>query len=289
MTTERDPSADAQPVILTPVTPTPVILTTVADRIGTITLNRPDRRNALDPELIGALHDAVAQMADDDEVKVVVLTGAAPEGALGGFCSGGDTKAGAAAREEGSVDARSLLGVPADALTGDLARHDDHAAMRLHMMPKPTIAMVGGPAVGAGCSLAAACDFRFASPDAVFAASFSANGLSGDYGGTFFWTQIIGTARTRELYLLNDKIPAHRALALGMVHDVVPAEDLQEYTYAIARRLVRTPASLLALVKDNLNQAEYDVDRRRHLFANEAENQQRSKTDTQARAARRRP
>jgi len=279
MTTESDPAAGAQPVILTD----------VVDRIGTITLNRPTRRNALDPELIGALHDAVAQMADDDEVKVVVLTGAAPEGSLGGFCSGGDTKAGATAREDGTVDARSQLGVPDDALAGDLARHDDHAAMRLHMMPKPTIAMIGGPAVGAGCSLAAACDFRIASPDAVFASSFSANGLSGDYGGTFFWTQIIGTARTRELYLLNDKISAERALALGMVHDVVPAEELRDHTYAIARRLVRTPASLLALVKDNLNQAEYDVDRRRHLFANEAENQQRSKADTRARATSRRP
>ncbi len=120
--------------------------------------------------------------------------------------------------------------MPLDALSGDLARHDTHAAMRLHMMPKPTIAMVGGPAVGAGCSLAAACDFRFASDDAVFASSFSANGLSGDYGGTFFWTQIIGTARTRELYFLNDKIPAARALEWGMVHAVVPAAELRDYT-----------------------------------------------------------
>ena len=169
-------------------------------------------------------------MADDDAVKVVILTGAAPEGRLGGFCSGGDTKESGATRGVPGTDPRSRLGVPHDALTGDLARHDDHAAMRLHLMPKPTIAMVGGPAVGAGCSLAAACDFRFASDDAVFASSFSSNGLSGDYGGTFFWTQIIGTARTRELYFLNDKIPAERALAIGMVHAVVPAGELRDYT-----------------------------------------------------------
>ena len=190
-----------------------MILTDVTDRIGTITLNRPDRRNALDPELIAALDEAVAAMADDDDGQGRDPHRRRTGGQLGGFCSGGDTKAGG--RRAASTAIRARLGVPLDALSGDLARHDAHAAMRLHLMPKPTIAMVGGPAVGAGCSLAAACDFRFASDDAVFASSFSANGLSGDYGGSFFWTQIIGTARTRELYFLNDKIPAARALELG--------------------------------------------------------------------------
>ena len=266
-----------------------VILTDVIDRIGTITLNRPARHNALNPELIGALDTAVRQMADDDAVKVVILTGTAPEGRLGGFCAGGDTKESGATRGVPGTDPRSRLGVPHDALTGDLARHDDHAAMRLHLMPKPTIAMVGGPAVGAGCSLAAACDFRFASDDAVFASSFSSNGLSGDYGGSFFWTQIIGTARTRELYFLNDKIPAERALAIGMVHAVVPAGELREYTMDVARRLLRTPASLLALVKSNLNEAEYEVDRRRYLFAHEAESQQQSLVDIRSRLATRNP
>ena len=261
----------------------PVVLTEVTDRIGTITMNRPERRNALNPELIAALDEAVRAMADDQEVNVVILTGAAPDGKFGGFCSGGDTKDGGALRGSPNRDPRSTAGVPTDALTGDLARHDSHASMRLHLMPKPTIAMIGGPAVGAGCSLAAACDFRFASDDAVFAASFSSNGLSGDYGGSFFWTQIMGTARTRELYFLNDKIPAARALAMGMVHAVLPAAELRDYTLEIARRLLRTPAALLALVKDNMNQAEYEVDRRRYLFAHEAENQQRSVSDIASR------
>jgi 2-(1,2-epoxy-1,2-dihydrophenyl)acetyl-CoA isomerase len=175
----------------------PVILPEVVDRIGTITMNRPARRNALNGELIGALDDAVRQMADDPEAKVVILTGAAPEGSLGGFCSGGDVKGG------GRGAPGSEKGVPVEALTGDLARHDSHAAMLLHLMPKPTIAMVGGPAVGAGCSLAAACDLRFASEDAVFAANFTPNGLAGDYGGSFFWTRIAGTALARRLYVLN--------------------------------------------------------------------------------------
>ena len=248
---------------------TSVLLTDVTDRVGTITLNRPERRNALNGELVAALDGAVKAMAVDPAVKVVILTGAAAAGSHGGFCSGGDTKGG-----RGSAGME--LGVPPNALDGDLSRHDAHAAMLLHRMTKPTIAMVGGPAVGAGCSLAAACDLRFASDDAVFAANFTPNGLSGDYGGTFWWTRIAGTAVARRLYLLNEKLSADEALALGMVHAVRPAAELRDHVYAIAAQLVHTPAELLALVKDNLNQAEDDVERRRFLFANEATNQFRS-------------
>jgi 2-(1,2-epoxy-1,2-dihydrophenyl)acetyl-CoA isomerase len=248
-------------------TDAPILLTDVTDRIGTITLNRPERRNALDGRLVAALDAAVKTMAADPAVKVVVLTGAAPEGGTGGFCSGGDTK-----RDRNDNEGMAL-GIPVDALTGDLARHDTHAAMLLHMMPKPSIAMVGGPAVGAGCSLAGACDLRFASEDAVFAANFMPNGLSGDYGGTFWWTRIAGTALARRLYLLNEKLTARQALELGMVHEVVPGEQLRERVMEVAAQLVRSPAELLALVKDNLNQAEDEVDRRRFLLANEATNQ----------------
>lgn len=259
----------------------PVLLTEVRDRVGTITLNRPERRNALNGELIGALDVAVRQMADDPEAKVIVLTGAAPAGGVGGFCSGGDVKDG------GRGSPGSEKGVPQNALSGDLSRHDLQAAMLLHLMPKPTIAMVGGPAIGAGCSLAAACDLRFASEDAVFAANFSPNGLSGDYGGTFFWTRIAGTALARRLYLLNEKLPAAQALDLGMVHSVLPPDELRPYTYDVAHALVRTPSSLLALVKENLNQAEDEVERRRWLFAHEAENQMSSARSMMERMAQR--
>jgi 2-(1,2-epoxy-1,2-dihydrophenyl)acetyl-CoA isomerase len=248
----------------------PVVLTDVRDRIGTITLNRPERRNAVNGPLAAALDAAVKQMASDPEVKVVILTGAAPAGGTGGFCSGGDTK-------RGPDDSAGLeLGVPQDALTGDLSRHDGHASMLLHQMPKPTIAMVGGPAVGAGFSLAAACDLRFASDDAVFMAGFTPNGLSGDYGGTFWWTRIVGTATARRLYLLNEKLTAQEAFELGMVQEVVAAAGLEARVREVAAHLARTPAEVLALVKDNLNQAEDDVDRRRFLLASEAENQGRS-------------
>lgn len=258
----------------------PVLLTDVVDRIGTITLNRPACRNALDGELIVALDQAVHAMADDDGVKVVILTGAGADGSPVGFCSGGDVKAGR--RSPGSE-----VGVPLDALSGDLSRHDRHASMLLHLMPKPTIAMVGGPAIGAGCSLAAACDLRFASEDAVFATNFSPNGLSGDYGGTFFWTRIAGTATARRLYLLNEKLSARQALDLGMVHVVLPRDDLLDYTMQVARQLLRTPATLLALMKANLNEAEDEADRRRWLLGHESVNQAEAGRHLAERLARR--
>ena len=261
----------------------PVILTDVADRVGTITLNRPARRNALNGALIGALDEAVQQMADDDDVKVVVLTGAAAAGRHGGFCSGGDVRSG------GRGAPGSEKGVPPDALSGDLSRHDRHAAMLLHLMAKPTIAMVGGPAVGAGCSLAAACDLRFASEDAVFSAGFLPNGLAGDYGGSFFWTRIGGTGLARRLYLLNEKIGAAEALTLGMVHAVVPPEELRSYTDHVARQLVQSPATVLSLVKNNLNAAEDEAERRRWLFAHEAENQRAAGSALAERMARKQP
>jgi 2-(1,2-epoxy-1,2-dihydrophenyl)acetyl-CoA isomerase len=264
---------------------TEVVLVDVVDRVGVVTMNRPERRNALDGALIAGLDAAVKEMAASDTVRVVVLTGAAPEGGTGGFCSGGDTKA----RERGAGEAELMaLGVPPRALDGDLARHDSHAAMLLHLMPKPTIAMVGGPAVGAGCSLAAACDLRFASEDAVFMAGFMANGLAGDYGGTFLWTRIAGTAVARRLYLLNEKLSARRALELGLVHEVLPPAELRAYTLDLAAKLARVPGELLALVKDDLNQAEDTPERRRFLFANEAVNQIESGRAIAARLARKR-
>ena len=252
----------------------PVILTEVTNRIGVITMNRPHRMNALNGELIGALDDAVQEMAANDGVKVVVLTGAPKGDALGGFCSGGDTKdGGGGGRRSGQ------MGANPEAAEDDLNRFDLHAPMLLHTMPKPSIAMVGGPAVGAGCSLAASCDLRYASETAVFASNFSANGLSGDYGGSLFWTTIMGTARTRELYFLNDKLTAQDAFEWGMVNKVLPADELRDHCMAVAERMLRTPATLLALIKNNLTEAEEEADRRRYLFSLEAGNQRQAGLD----------
>ena len=250
----------------------PVILTDVDERIGVITLNRPHRLNALNGALIDALDEAVREMAADDGVKVVVLTGAPKGDAPGGFCSGGDIKDGGGPR-------RGTLGADPDAAEDDLRRYDLHAPMLLHTMAKPAIAMIGGPAVGAGCSLAAACDLRYASEDVAFMSSFSSVGLSGDYGGSLFWSRVMGTARTREFYYLNERLTAQQAYEWGMLNKVLPPAELRDYTMSVAQKLLRVPATLLTLIKNNLTEAEEEADRRRYLFDLEARNQRQAGKD----------
>ena len=126
--------------------------------------------------------------------------------------------------------------------------------MLLHLMPKPTSPWSAGPPVGAGCSLAASCDLRFASDGCVFATNFSPNGLSGDYGGSLFWTRIVGTSLARQLYFLNEKISARKGPSRwGWSTPSCLQPNSPDYTYEVGRKLVRIPAALLALVKENLN------------------------------------
>jgi 2-(1,2-epoxy-1,2-dihydrophenyl)acetyl-CoA isomerase len=126
----------------------------------------------------------------------------------------------------------------------------------LHEMPKPTIAMVRGAAAGAGLSLALACDLRIAGDTARFGTAFARVGYSGDFGGSFFLTRLIGTAKARELYFTADMLDAQEALALGLVNRVVPEARLEEETFALAARLARGPRVAYRYMKRNLNAAE---------------------------------
>ena len=122
-------------------------------------------------------------------------------------------------------------------------------------MPKPTIAALPGAAAGAGLSLALACDLRIASENAVLVTAFSKVGFSGDYGGTFFLTQLIGSAKARELYFLSDRIDAKEAERLGLVNQVVAEGALEEKTMELARRLANGPSIAYRYMKENLNRA----------------------------------
>jgi 2-(1,2-epoxy-1,2-dihydrophenyl)acetyl-CoA isomerase len=123
-------------------------------------------------------------------------------------------------------------------------------------MPKPTIAMVRGAAAGAGLSLAMACDMRIASETARFATAFARVGYSGDFGGSWFLTQLVGTAKARELYYTADILDAHAALGLGLVNRVVADADLERETRALAARLARGPRVAYRYMKRNMNAAE---------------------------------
>jgi 2-(1,2-epoxy-1,2-dihydrophenyl)acetyl-CoA isomerase len=218
------------------------LLVAVNDGVAVLTLNRPERLNAMSRAMLDGLLAALPQLADDPDVGVVVLTGAGR-----GFCAGGDVKAMA----EGSEMAGSSLEERAQGLRASM-----EVSRWLHEMPKPTIAMVRGAAAGAGLSLALACDLRFAGESARFGTAFARVGYSGDFGGSFFLTQLVGTAKARELYYTAELLDASQALALGLVNRVIPDARLEQETLAVAARLAAGPRVALRYMKRNLNAAE---------------------------------
>src|SRR5258705_3682312 len=203
------------------------VLETVNEGVAVLTLNRPDRLNAMAGPMLDTLLEALPRLAEDPAVGVVVLTGAGR-----GFCAGGDVKAMAEGREFGGT----TLEEKAQALRSRM-----EVSRWLHEMPKVTIAMVRGAAAGAGLSLALACDLRVASDTARFATAFARVGYSGDFGGSWFLTQLVGTAKARELYYTAEILDAPQALALGLVNRVVPDARLEEATQAPPRPLAPRP------------------------------------------------
>jgi len=222
-----------------------VLLVRRDDGVCTITLNRPEKLNALNPELMDVFPAEVRKAADDPGVRCVVLTGAGRA-----FCAGGDVGA-MAGRTDGPVASA------AGAITDDIhaLRRREEVSRLLHEMPKPTIAAVNGYAVGAGLSIALACDIRIAGESARFGTGFARVGFSGDYGGTYFLTSLVGSGRARDLYFTGRVIDAQEALAIGMVNRVVPDADLLSEARALARQIARGPRVAFALMKANLNQA----------------------------------
>lgn len=218
------------------------LLETVKDGVAVLTLNRPDRLNAMSRPMLDAMLEALPRLADDPAVGVVVLTGAGR-----GFCAGGDVKAMAEGNELGG----QTMEEKAQALRARM-----ETSRWLHEMPKPTIAMLRGPAAGAGLSLAMACDMRIASDTARLGTAFARVGYSGDFGGSYYLTQLVGTAKARELYFTADLLDAQQALGLGLVNRVVPDARLEEETMALASRLARGPRVAFRYMKRNMNAAE---------------------------------
>jgi 2-(1,2-epoxy-1,2-dihydrophenyl)acetyl-CoA isomerase len=220
------------------------LLASLDEGVLTLTLNRPVARNAMSLEMNQALEAQLAAAELDTRVRCIVLTGAGK-----GFCAGGDVK-GMAASGDGTVGA----------LTIDQAIHRQRAnqrgtAGRLFKMPKPTIAALPGPAAGAGLSLALACDLRVMASTAIMTTAFARVGFSGDYGGTYFMTQLVGAAKARELYLLSPRVSAEEALKLGLANWVCAPEELAERAAQIARGLAAGPTVAYRYMKENLNRA----------------------------------
>ena len=191
------------------------LLAELDEGVLTLTLNRPEARNAMSGEMNEALGACLAAAELDRDVRCIVLTGAGK-----GFCAGGDVK-GMAGRRDGDDDAPTL-----DEAIHRQRTNQRASAGRLYAMPKPTLAALPGAAAGAGLSLALACDLRIMAEDAFMTTAFARVGFSGDYGGTYFMTQLVGSAKARELYFLSERVGAEEALRLGLTNWVCPAEDL---------------------------------------------------------------
>jgi 2-(1,2-epoxy-1,2-dihydrophenyl)acetyl-CoA isomerase len=219
------------------------LLATLDAGVLTLTMNRPEARNAMSGEMNAALGQQLAWAELEGAVKVVVLTGAGK-----GFCAGGDVK-GMNSRNEGGG------GGGIDAAIHSQRVNQRATAGKLFKMPKPTLAALPGAAAGAGFSLALACDLRIMASSAIMTTAFAKVGFSGDYGGTYFLTQLVGSAKARELYYLSDRIPADEALRLGLVNWVCEFDELQAKTQEIARRLANGPTIAYRYMKENLNRA----------------------------------
>ena len=217
-----------------------VLIENVENGVCTLTMNRAERRNALSPELLSALVDAVARASTDDAVGAIVLRGAG-----GYFCVGGDVKAMAegAARDAG-YEAR------VDALRARM-----EVSRLLHQSGKPSIAAITGAAAGAGLSIALACDFRVAGRSAKLTTAFAKVGLSGDFGGTWFLTQLVGAARARELYMFSPILDAAKSHEIGLLTEVVEDDAVHARADEMARQLAGGPRITLSYIKRNMNDA----------------------------------
>jgi enoyl-CoA hydratase/carnithine racemase len=208
--------------------------------VATLTLNRPDKMNAINGPMWRELIEVFDEVADRREDRVLVITGAGD-----GFCSGADLT------DTGNTD--NLQGGVGTSLRQ--MRVVGRAALRLHELPKPTIAAVNGVAAGAGCNLALGCDLIIASDRARFTEIFSKRGLNVDFGGSWVLPRLVGLHKAKELVFLADILDADEAERVGIVNRVVPHEELEKAVGELAARLAALPPLQLSVSKRLLNQS----------------------------------
>jgi 2-(1,2-epoxy-1,2-dihydrophenyl)acetyl-CoA isomerase len=228
------------------------------DGVGLITLNRPDTLNAMGGRLIPMLGEVLLECEHDRAVRCVAITGAGR-----GFCAGGDVRgmqsrndSQSAPREDADASPAARLVSSLERNTDDLREWQDTTSLRLHTMGKPTVALVNGVAVGAGFSVALACDIRIVSDRARFGTAFRNVGLSGDFGGSYLLPRIIGSGRAREMYFTAEIIDAQKALELGIANRVVPHDELLTTGLEFCSKLAAGPTATYARMKKNLNLGE---------------------------------
>jgi enoyl-CoA hydratase/carnithine racemase len=223
-------------------TGTTELLCEVRDPVATITLNRPEARNALSDKLTPALRTQIRERGEDPAVGALLITGAGTA-----FCSGGDVKG------MGGRGPRSQLSY--EERLADLRWRQSNLTGALVALRKPTIAALPGAAAGAGLAIALACDIRIAATSAFASTGYAKIGLSGDYGIAWLLTRTVGPARARELMFTSDRVDSERAERIGLFNRVVPDAELRETAFEFARTLAQGPRVALRNMKDNLDDA----------------------------------
>ncbi|MCY4129187.1 MAG: enoyl-CoA hydratase-related protein [Gammaproteobacteria bacterium] len=229
------------------------LIETQHGHLTVLTMNRPQALNAFSPSMMAGFNEALPRLANDPDCRTLMLTGVGRA-----FSAGGDVK-GFASNAESSDGERNSPSkhtqAPNEAERAAGLRQSTEIVELLHTMPKPTIAAIPGVAAGGGFSVALACDVRIASSDARFTTAFNKLGLSGDYGGTYFLTQLVGTAKARELYLTSDIIDVEEAHRIGIVNQVFEKDSFADEALAFAKKLAAMPPISSRLMKQNLNSA----------------------------------
>lgn len=208
--------------------------------IATVTLNRPDRLNAFSPQMRVSLFRIIEEVSDDDEVRVLIITGAGR-----GFCTGYDWK------DRGSLN-------PAELGLGNRYRLDPLGwlGLKVHSLDKPTIAAVNGTAAGGGFALALACDFRIASEEARMGPVFVRRGLSLDWGVSYFLPRLVGLSKALEIAITGDMVDAREAERIGLVNRLVPEKDLMNETRAFAAKIAKGPPIAIKLSRRSIYRAQ---------------------------------
>ena len=226
-------------------TGTDELLCNVDERVATITLNRPEKRNALSDRLTPALRQTLLDLETRSDVGCIIITGSGSA-----FCAGGDVGGMGASKTPADAPQPS-----AEERTRTLIQKQETLTLRLADHAKPTIASLPGVAAGAGLSIALACDMRIAAASTFITTAFRNIGFSGDYGGSWLLTQLIGPSRAKDLYYTARRVHADEAVQLGLFNRVVADEELASATLELARQIASGPPIALGYMKENINRA----------------------------------
>ncbi len=226
-------------------TGTQELLCSIDQRVATITLNRPDKRNALSDNLTPALRQTLLDLETNNDVGCIVITGAG-----NAFCAGGDI-GGMACNKEQDAGPRPTM----QNRIRTLIHKQETLSMRLFNHAKPTIAALPGVAAGAGFCIALACDMRIATESTFVTTAYRNIGFSGDYGGSWLLNQLVGPAKTKELFFTGRRVQADEALALSIFNQVVADEDFASAVSDLARQIAAGPPIAIGYMKENINSA----------------------------------